>query len=158
MSEDYIRILMDSLEKKISLLEKIVVLNEQQRQYFESSSTMPDELNDNIEAKGKLVDQIVALDEGFERVFAGVQQELSERREEYRDEIGTMQNNIRRISELAAKVETQEQRNRNLASSFYAGKKSKTRQVRRGTEAVNRYNQGMLRQGAINPQFMDRKK
>ena len=157
MSEDYIRMLMESLEKKISLLDKITVLNEQQRRYFESSSTMPDELFANIEAKGKLVDQIVALDEGFEGLYKRVEQELSEHRADYKEEIRSMQGSIRKITDLAAKVETQEQRNRTLASRFYSGKKSQTRQVRKGTAAVNRYYQGMMNQGVMSARFMDSK-
>ncbi|MBR1629595.1 MAG: flagellar protein FliT [Lachnospiraceae bacterium] len=157
MSEDYIRILRESLEKKASVLKKITILNERQRHYFERSDTMPDELEANIEAKGALVDQIVALDDGFEQVYARVQEVLSERREDYKDEIRAMQDLIREVTELSSKVEAQEQRNRDLAAKFYGEKKAQTRQVRKGTAAVNRYYQGTMRAGAINPQFMDTK-
>ena len=157
MSEDYIRILRESLEKKVDLLKKISVRNEQQRQLFSNESTMPDELDANIEAKGQLVDQIVALDDGFERLYAHVEQELNEHREDYKNEIRRMQELIREVTELAAKVESQEQRNRDLASKFYAGKKNAAKRIRKGAAAVNRYYQGMMRANVINPQYMDTK-
>ena len=69
MSEDYIRVLQESLDKKIDLLERIVVRNEQQKQLFESDTTTPDDLDTNINAKGRLIDQILALDDGFEQLF-----------------------------------------------------------------------------------------
>ncbi len=157
MSEEYIRILEESLEKKVSLLKKITVLNEKQRQLFENEDTMPDELSANIEAKGELVDQIMAVDEGFESLFKRVSEELSVNREQHAEAIRRMQDMIRSITELSAKVEGQEQRNRNLASKFYASKKSQTKKIRKGAAAVNRYYQGMMRNGPIRPQFMDTK-
>ena len=157
MTEDYISILQDSLEKKIDLLGKIIVRNEQQRQLFESEGTTPDELDNNIEAKGRLVDQILALDDGFEQLFARVRQELSSDRDKYRDEIASMQESIRKITELTAKVESQEQRNRTLATGFFSGKKGAARQMRKGAAAVSRYYQGMMRSNVINPQILDTK-
>lgn len=156
MSEDYIRVLKESLEKKVDLLNKIVVRNEQQKQLFESDGTTPDELESNIEAKGRLVDQIVALDDGFEQLFKRVEQELSEHREEHKDEIREMQELIRKVTELSAKVESQEQRNRNLASSFFAGKKKTVKHVSVGTQAVSRYYQNMMQFGGIkSSRFME---
>ena len=156
MSEDYIRVLKESLEKKVDILNSIVVRNEQQKQLFESDTTTPDELESNIEAKGRLVDQIVALDDGFEQLFKRVEKELSDHREEYKEEIRQMQDLIRRVTELSAKVESQEQRNRNLASSFFAGKKKTVKHVSKGTQAVSRYYQSMMRfGGAANSRFMD---
>ena len=157
MIEDYIGILQDSLEKKIDLLNKIIVRNEQQRQLFESDKTTPDELDNNIEVKGRLVDQIIELDDGFEQLFSRVQEELLEERDRYRDRIALMQESIRRITELTAKVESQEQRNRTLAVSFFSGKKSAARQIRKGAAAVSRYYQGMMRSNVINPQILDTK-
>lgn len=155
MTEDYIRVLQDSLEKKIDLLNKIVVRNEQQRQLFENDRTTPDELDANIEVKGRLVDQILALDDGFEQLFARVEAELSANRDSYRDEIASMQDSIRRITELTARVESQEQHNRTLAAAFFSGRKGEARQIRKGAAAVSRYYQGMMRSNVINPQILD---
>ncbi len=153
MSEDYIRVLQESLDKKIDLLERIVVRNEQQKQMFESDDTSPDELDANIAAKGSLVDQIVALDDGFERLFERVSQELQNDRERYSSQIKEMQDQIRRITDLSARIEGQEQRNRNLAVAFFAGRKSKVKTVRKGTQAAAQYYRSMMRFNAFGSPF-----
>ena len=157
MMEDYVQLLRESLEKKVSLLERISVRNEQQRQLFGDDKTSPDDLEANIQAKGMMIDQILALDDGFEQLFGRVEQELSEHREDYKDEIRAMQDLIRKITDLTARVESQEQRNRNLASSFFAGKKSSAKQIRKGAAAATRYYQGMMRDNVIKPQILDTK-
>ena len=157
MSEDYIRILEESLQKKVTLLERIIVRNEQQKQLFESDETTPEELDENVEAKGRMVDQIVELDEGFEQVFSRVEQLLSDNRDAYRDEIGRLQELVRKVTELAARVEAQEQRNYVLAGQFFSGKKKKAKNVRQGTMALDRYRQGMMGSNTFSPSIMDKR-
>ena len=142
---------------KIGLLKRIVVLNEQQKHFFENDSTEPDELEENIRSKGSLVDQVLEMDEGFEGLYERVSEELSRNREAYKEEIRSMQEMVRSITELSAKIQSQEQRNRSLASSFYGAKKTQTKKIRQGAVAIGRYQQGMMRTGPINPQIMDTK-
>lgn len=156
--ESYIRVLKDSLKSKIELLNKIIVRNEQQRQIFETVDDYSDELDENMEIKSRLVDQIIAIDDGFDQLYKRVGEEIENNKDAYREDIIEMKDMINEITRLSAKVERQEQHNRLLAQKYFSNVKAKIKRKRMNTVAVTRYHDSMTGVGAYTPQFMDNKK
>lgn len=156
--ESYLRVLKDSLHTKIDLLNKIIIRNEQQRQIFEKEETVSDELDENMEIKSRLVDQIIAIDDGFDQLYKRVGEEIEGNKEAYRDDILEMKELISEITRLSAKVERQEQQNRLLAQKYFANAKASIKRRRMNTVAVSKYHDSMTGAGAYTPQFMDNKK
>ena len=76
-TSDYVSMLRESLQKKVSLLRDIIVRNEEQHDILLDENASPDEFQANIDAKDELVQQIVALDEGFDSIFKKVENELA---------------------------------------------------------------------------------
>lgn len=155
---DYIRILKESLEKKVEILGRIREKNAEQKDILTDQNSSPDELQANLDAKGDLVDEIIELDKGFDVVFAKVSEELQKNRPLYRDEIRSMQGLIRKITDLSSEVEGEERENRILAEQKFSYVRAQVTKVRKSQKAVSNYYHTMMKTNYEDPQFVDRKK
>ena len=155
---DYIRILKESLEKKVSVLSRIREKNEEQKDILTDQNSTPDELQQNLDEKGTLVDEIIELDKGFEVVFQKVSEELSKNRSAYREEIVEMQRLIRKITDLSSEIEGEERENKLLAEKKFSYVREQVTKVRKSQKAVSNYYHTMMKTNYSDPQFMDRKK
>lgn len=81
--DNYLKILEESLRKKLRVLDEIQSYNEKQKQIFQSDSVEMDAFDAAVEEKGKLIEQISKLDEGFEALYSNVSKELDGNREKY---------------------------------------------------------------------------
>ena len=156
MEENYIIILRESLEKKVRILKDIVRRNEEQKDILEDKNAPADEFEKNVEEKNQLVEQIVALDDGFDSLYQRASKELESNREKYASEIKHMQDNIRKITDLSTKIQMQEKENYNLAKLKFAGIKQQVKKVRKSQQAVNTYYKNMSRANYYDPQFFDK--
>ena len=157
-TSDYVIMLRESLQKKVSLLRDIIIRNEEQRDILRDEGASADDFQANVDAKDELVQQIVALDDGFESIFKKVERELSVSREKYADEIRRMQSLIQEITDLSEKVKSQEKTNADLARVKFSSIKSQVKKVRQSQKAVNNYYRNMMSANYYDPQFYDNKK
>ena len=112
MSEQYLDILEESLNKKIEVLDAIILKNEEQKKILEADEFDPEVFDQNTEEKGKLIDRLELLDSGFEKIFERVKEELESNKEAHRDQIHRLQDAIRAITEKSVFIQTTEERNR----------------------------------------------
>lgn len=157
-NKDYITVLKQGLEKKIQILDKIIEENATQRQLLADPELDPDEFEKNINDKAELVEQLTMLDDGFDAVYERVREELQQNRAAYTDDIAGMQKCISIIMEKSTQIQTEEQRNKELAVQKFASVKKQIREVKSSHKAVNEYYQNMMKLNYIEPQFMDNKK
>ena len=152
MEQTYIAIMIQSLEKKEQVLDKIIELDTVQKNQLEDPNLTPDDFDDVVEQKSKLIEQLDNLDSGFEKLFERVKEELEGNKETYKEEICIMQDHIRKITDKSVKIQSQEARNK------VNGIKKQARQVRKGANVASKYYQSMTKTGYVDPQFMDNKK
>lgn len=157
-NDQYIEILTDSLRKKITVLKKIEEANKKQRLILQSEEATPDDLEDSLEEKDHLIDELNSLDDGFEETFKHVSDELSENKEKHKSEIKTMQDLIREITDLSVELQREEKENKDLADKRFANVREKARRVRASKAAVNKYYRSTGRVDYDTPQFFDNKK
>ena len=155
---DYVVMLRESLQKKVSLLMDIIIRNEEQRDILLDDNASPDDFQANVDAKDELVQQIVALDDGFESIFKKVERELSVNKELYAGEIRRMQDLIREITDLSERVQAQERANSELARKKFSIIKEQVKKARQSQKAVNNYYRNMMKANYYDPQFYDNKK
>ena len=99
MEQTYIAIMIQSLEKKEQVLDKIIELDTVQKNQLEDPNLTPDDFDDVVEQKSKLIEQLDNLDSGFEKLFERVKEELEGNKETYKEEICIMQDHIRKITD-----------------------------------------------------------
>lgn len=158
MSETYIEIMIQSLKKKIKVLDQIIELDELQKEQLENPTASADDFDQTVEDKATLIQQLDQLDSGFDKLYSRVREELQGNKEAFTDQIAEMQDLIRAITDRSVKIQSQEARNKNLMTQKFAKVKKQVKEVRTNTKVANQYYRNMTRVNYIDPQFMDNKK
>lgn len=156
--KEYLELLIQSLKKKLLLLNRITVLNQDQREILQDDHAVPDALEINVRDKDDLVSQIVALDAGFNEVYAHIKDLMERDHSAYEEQLEQMRELIRQIMAKDASVRAEEQRNYELAQQKFTDVKKQVREIKASQKMVNSYYQNMMRQSHLEPQFMDNKK
>lgn len=158
MEQTYVDIMIQSLEKKIKVLEEVKKQNILQKELLENDKAEADEFDATVEKKAALIEQIMQLDSGFDKLFERVKEELNNNRDAYAEKIKRMQSLIRKITDLSMEVQAQEARNKDLMTRKFAFVRDTAKTVRTNTKVASQYYQNMMQLNVIDPQFMDNKK
>lgn len=158
MEENYIAILIQSLEKKISVLEEISRENKRQREVLQEADLDPDAFQATADRKEQLIEQVGFLDDGFEKMYARVKDALQEEKQAYKQEITQLKELIVKVTELTMTVQKEEWDNRNLAEQQFSNSKKKVRQMKDTKQVARQYYKNMAKLNYVDPQFMDKKK
>lgn len=154
----YIFIMLQSLQKKEKVLDSIMRINQRQRTELENPSLDPEDFDNTVEEKSELIEQLGLLDNGFEKLYEKVREELQDNRETYKDEIRQMQQLIRSLTEKSMEIQAQEARNKQLMEQKFADIKKQVREIRSSQKVVNQYYRSMMNKAYTEPQFLDNKK
>ncbi len=157
MAENYLLIMIQSLKKKIQVLDCIIDANDRQKSGLEDPNLDPDDFDIIVEEKAKYIEQLDLLDSGFDKLFTRVREELNTNRAAYAEEIKEMQTLIQKVTEKSNRIQVQEARNKDLMTQKFSKIHKQVRDVRMSQQAVNQYYQNMKKINFIDPQFMDNK-
>lgn len=158
MTEDYLQIMIESLEKKNAVLDQVMELDKRQ---LEISLKKPFDMavyDATMQEKGKLIEELEKLDDGFMHTYQLVADEVQANPGQYKSKILEMQELIRTAIDKGVAVETQEQRNKQAMESAIQGQRREIRNIKVSNAAAARYYKAMSRINDVDPQLMDRKK
>lgn len=158
IEKNYLKIMIDSLHKKIILLDNISEENEKQRVLLMREGIEPEDLEKTLEKKQEFIDKLNELDEGFQSIYDRIKEELQEHSKEYKEEVKEMQELIGQITGKSMVVQTEEERNKLAVQEYFSKFKSEIRQARTSQKAAANYYNNMNKLNHIGAQFMDRKK
>ena len=157
-NNSYIEILKQSLTKKIELLDTIMALNVLQKDMLENPDLDPDELEENLNRKADLVEQLSKLDDGFSQIYDRVRADLTENRGAYSEDIPQMKRDITAIMDKSTAIQSQEKRNQVLMQQKFTSVKKQIKEVKKSRQAVNSYYRNMMKMGTPGSTFLDDKK
>ena len=157
MEKNYIVMLRESLENKLTILNELQLLCREQADILSDEKSEAEAFEKNIEAKEELITKLEAYDKSFDSLFAKVEKELAENKEAYADDIHRMQDLIREITDKNLMVQFLEKQNYELAKGKFSTIRSKIRKVRQGGKAVTTYYNNMNNLGTDTSQFWDKK-
>ena len=135
----YLKVLEESLYRKLMVLTKIQDYNEEQYRCFSTEQVDMEGFDAAIEEKGKLIDEVNKLDEGFEILYANLAKELEGNREKYAPQIKKLQELIKLVTEKSVQIQTQESRNKALIETYFAKEKSQIKEGRKNSQAALGY-------------------
>lgn len=158
IQENYLEIMIQSLQKKAEVLDKIIAQNNRQTDALKDPQLSVDDFEAAVKEKEALIEQLDLLDSGFDRLFGKVRDSLKKDRVQYRDEIKLMQDLIRRITEKSNEISTQEIRNKDLAVQKFSNIRKQIKEVRTGHKIASQYYKNMMNLNYVDSQFLDRKK
>lgn len=157
MDQSGAQILLQSLEKKNALLDRMIRQSAVQEDILKQEEFDMDAFDAAIDQQDSYVEQLEKLDQGFEAVYDRVREELIENKERYRSEIARMKEQIQQITDKIVTLNAGNMRNKMLAENQF---KKKRREIGNGASknkvAKNYYN-NMNKLNYVSPQFYDNK-
>lgn len=158
MTDRYLQIMIESLEKKTEVLEQIAQLNVTQAELSSHQPMDMEAYDKTMDEKGKLIDELNKLDDGFNATYERVREEVQAQPEKYREKVLQMQELIRKAVEKGVAIEVQEKRNRSALENVFRRKRSELKQFKTSSAAAVKYYTSMNRINYVDPQLMDKKK
>ena len=156
--ENSLNILAESLDKKIEVLKEIQVYNDKQEKVFCDEHPDMSSFDDAIEEKGRLIEKLEKLDEGFETLYAEVSDQLKNDRSRYTVQIKQLQDKITTITELSANIQAKEIRNKKLIEDYVSYQRKNLKKNRVNSKVAYGYYKSMSGIENVEPQYMDSKK
>ena len=153
----YVKILIESLEKKKRILQALQEENKKQEEAIKKNSDIA-EFDAIVAYKEKLIEGIQVLDNGFENVYQRVREELISQKSVYREEIARMQTLISEIMDLSVSVQATEQRNKQLVENYFSYARGKIKQAKKSVRVASEYYKSMNRLNYGDSSLLDKKK
>lgn len=158
MTQDYLQIMIESLEKKNEVLDKVMELDKEQLTLALKRPVDISAYDELMDRKGLLIDELEKLDAGFTSTYERVKDEVLANPEKYKEQVIIMQDLIRCAVSKGVSVEAQEQRNKQAMQTMLQTKRQEIKQLKVSTSAASKYYKAMSRINDVDPQLMDRKK
>ncbi len=158
MTDNYLQIMLESLEKKLEVLDEVYEINKRQ---LEASTKKPFDVEayDAImDEKGRLIDELNRLDDGFTSTYELVREEVQKNPEQYKEKVLHMQDLVREAVDKGVSIEAQEKRNKASMEVALSAKRREARERKVSADAASKYYTAVSRLNNVDPQLMDSKK
>ena len=157
MTESYLTILESSLDRKLGILDSLEKLNTEQEAVLGAASFDEEAFGNIVGQKAELVEQLNAMDEGFQLVYDNVKAELDKNSEDYSAEIKSLQGRITQIMEKSSHLMAEEKRNKDRITAKFAQRRREIGSVKKNQQYAANYYKTMNKVMS-EPVFMDKKK
>lgn len=137
--QNYVDILIESLEKKKVLLEKLQRENDTQKELLAEETFNDEAFDKTIDQKAEYIKELQLMDMGFEAVYMRVKETLISKKAEYAAEIKRMQTLIAEVTELSMSIQASEKRNDVALQNRFRMERSRIAQNRTSVKAVTGY-------------------
>lgn len=156
-TRDYVLILKESLERKLNLLTQVDAVSDKQKELLKAEALDMDAYDALVEQKTSMADDLETIDSGFASVYDRVSEELKNNKDKYSNEIAVMKIYISKITDLIAKIQSDEKRLFEMAKGKLDDRRKEVAVARKNNQAATNYYKSMS-QTVYDPQFMDKKK
>lgn len=159
MEQNYITIMIQSLEEKITVLNRIIELNREQKEILGKEKFLMDDFDKNTDLKADCIQKLNGLDDGFQSIYEHIRDVLQsiEGRKKYESQIMIIQNMITQVTEKSVKIQAQESRNKELVEKIFARERVQIKRSKKGSKAAVDYYRSMNNGNVSMPHFMDEK-
>lgn len=157
ITESYITILDESLDKKIELLDTLNALNVRQTELLDREKFDEEGFHGLNEKKAELIDKLNAMDDGFQLIYDKVKGELDGNRNRYAEQIKMLQGKISQIMEKSNHLMAEEQRNKERIKNKFTARRKEISSVKKNSRYAANYYKTMNKV-TTEPVFMDKKK
>lgn len=154
----YIKILTDTLNKKNQILDKLIIINKGQETILSSLDVDVESFDETINKKQELITQLNQLDDGFEMVYARVQEEIRQQTFRYREEIVIIQGLIKAIIDKSTTIQTMEKTNKCKIENYLTKQKQEIKNYKVSSQTVTNYYKNMTNEHYGESYFLDKKK
>ncbi len=157
MTGNYLTLLEESLKRKLQVMAEVQAYNLRQQEIFQDEEAQIEKFDEYVAEKEVLIEKLNSLDNGFERLYEKVAEELKENREQYAKQIKALQKLVTEVTDASVAIQAQEARNKKLIEEFFRKERDGIRMNRKTTRAALDYYKNMSKSAVVMPQFMDNK-
>jgi tRNA U55 pseudouridine synthase TruB len=154
----YINILSDTLVKKCKVLDYLIEITLKQEDFIDQETLDLDAFEQTLSEKEKLIEQLNQLDEGFERIYEHVSEEISKNKLEHKDQILFLQELIKQVSEKSVNLQIAEVENKGKLEIYFSARKKEIRNFKISSQTASNYYKNMANQYHGESYFLDKKK
>ena len=117
----YVTALQTALQEKRKILRELLQLTQEQEQILGNKEMDADDFERLLQEKEKWLNKIQELDKGFQNLFDKIGSSLKENKQQYKQQILSMQEDIRAITDCGVQIEALEKKNRDSFALFASG-------------------------------------
>lgn len=158
MDENYVQVLIDTINKKEETLRKVLEITLEQEQISKEEVYDSDRMEKTLNEKEIQISRLNYLDEGFQSVYDRISSEIRNHIDEYKDDIAILQEKIRICTELGNSIRVLEDRNRNRFSQLFSKTKKEYSASKNKANVAQNYFKTMNNSKVMNAYFVDKKK
>lgn len=155
--DNSLAVLSESLSLKIEVLKSIQEYNERQKEAFSIDEPDIDSFDEAIEEKGRLIERLEELDNGFEILYENISTLLRQDRTKYALQIREIQDKISVVTEMSMSIQAQEARNKKLIEEYFARERNSIKNSRVGSKAAFDYYKNMTGMNVPGHSILDSK-
>ena len=130
MTQDYLQVMIESIEKKLEVLDRIGEINKRQYEISVATPFDVEEYDSIMEAKSSLIDELEHLDEGFTSTYDLVKDDVKADPARYRDKVLKLQELVRKAIDKGVEVDVQEKRNKTSLDAAMSMQRKELKQKR----------------------------
>lgn len=156
ITESYLTILADSLDKKLEILEQLIIINAEQSKLIKATQFDDEAYYALAEKKDVCIESINKLDDGFQMIYDKVKAELEANSSVHAEKIKEMKLKISKIVELSNHIQVEEKHNFDAVKRQINKMKEDVKQSKVSQKMVASYYKNI--NYASEPVFMDKKK
>ena len=153
-----LQLLIESLEKKVRILEQILSISKKQYEVAGAEQFEPDDFDELVNQKDDLLKDMEQLDEGFDRTYQRIKDELPDKKELYRNEIASLQDLIKQTVDLGAQIHASEARAKERMAGAILRTKQEFNQRKVTARTVSDYYKTSNNIKYVDSIFLDKKK
>ena len=153
-TERYIQILIESLKKKIQILDTLLAMNEEQARVIKEGADL-DQFDELVSQKSEQIELIKKLDTGFDAVYLRVKPEITEHPEIHKEEIRQMQELITELTDRSVQMEASEKRNKQAVEQYFASMRRNLNTTKKSVSAATNYYKSMTGTQYVDAQMIN---
>ena len=153
----YVQILIDTLTKKNNLLEHLLQITSLQEEYITAIPLDMEQFEQAITKKELLIERLNQLDDGFDKVYDHVKDEIDKNKNKYKNDIEKLQELIKQVTENSVKLQAIEKQNKNKLEVYFSGKKKEIKNFKLNSQTASNYYKNMANQNQGQSYFLDKK-
>lgn len=154
----YILLLIEILQKKVQALNILMQLTTRQHDLIASSDIInEEEFLQTISLKEERIIHLTSLDEGFDKLYQSVKEELMTEKEKYVSEVISLKELIANITDLSVNLQAMEKRNKSQLDLYFSTMRKKIKNSRLSSKTVANYYKTMTKQHEVQSFFYDKK-
>ena len=140
----YIGMMSDALRKKKTVLTSLYEQTREQERMLAADSMDVDRFEELIEEKGRGIEELNQIDDGFDALFRKLEQELMSNQAAYRTEIAQIKELIQDVTMLGTQIQTVERRNHDRFQKYIANEREKLRIANKSQQTAKTYASNMV--------------